>query len=214
MEALFDSIDVRDLLSARDLSDPTSPLSAPDLRLLTQRLESHSLQIKSKVQSYLLSHHEHFANLFSLCNDAVSQSETISSNVSDLLKLISSDRPIDVEIRDVIEEVNAKVRESRTQRELLELVKAIAEMTERFKGVREALRNGRLRFAAEDLSLLKKALNVTDRDADVAKENESEGEPVVYGLLKKEWSDCFEEVRFSFYLNFEFLANVYVGDFY
>lgn len=93
----------------------------------------------------------------------------------------------------MIEEVNAKVRESRTQRELLELVKAIAEMTERFKGVREALRNGRLRFAAEDLSLLKKALNVTDRDADVAKENESEGEPVVYGLLKKEWSDCFEE---------------------
>lgn len=95
----------------------------------------------------------------------------------------------------MIEEVNAKVRESRTQRELLELVKAIAEMTERFKGVREALRNGRLRFAAEDLSLLKKALNVTDRDADVAKENESEGEPVVYGLLKKEWSDCFEEIQ-------------------
>nr|POE60394.1 centromere/kinetochore protein zw10 like [Quercus suber] len=193
MEALFDSINVRDLLSARDLSDPSSPLSAPDLRLLTQRLESHSLQIKSKVQSYILSHHEHFANLFSICNDAVSQSDSISANVADLLRFISSDRPVDVEIRDLIDEVNAKVKESRTQRELLDLVRAIAEINDRFEGVREALRNGRFRFAAEDLTLLKKALHVDDDDADVA--DQTENQPLVYALLKKEWSDCFEEIQ-------------------
>ncbi|KAL4610208.1 hypothetical protein ACB092_08G035000 [Castanea dentata] len=192
MEALFDSINVRDLLSARDLSDPSSPLSAPDLRLLTQRLESHSLQIKSKVQSYILSHHEHFANLFSLCNDAVSQSDSISANVADLLRFISSDRPVDVEIRDLIDEVNAKVKESRTQRELLDLVRAIAEINDRFEGVREALRNGRFRFAAEDLTLLKKALHVDD-DAVVA--DQTENQPLVYSLLRKEWSDCFEEIQ-------------------
>ncbi|KAM1151961.1 hypothetical protein EV1_034279 [Malus domestica] len=55
MDALFDSINVRELLSAQDLSDPTTPLSARDLRLLIQRLDSDSLQIKSKIQSYLLS---------------------------------------------------------------------------------------------------------------------------------------------------------------
>lgn len=195
MEALFDSINVRDLLSARDLSDPSSPLSAPDLRLLTQRLESHSLQIKSKVQSYILSHHEHFANLFSLCNDAVSQSDSISANVADLLRFISSDRPVDVEIRDLIDEVNATVKESRTQRELLDLVRAIAEINDRLEGVREALRNGRFRFASEDLTLLKKALHVDDV-ADVA--DQTENQPLVYALLKKEWSDCFEEVPFFF----------------
>lgn len=81
------------------------------------------------------------------------------------------------------------MKESRTQRELLDLVRVIAEINDRFEGVREALRNGRFRFAAEDLTLLKKALHVDD-DADVV------DQPLVYSLLKKEWSDCFEEVPF------------------
>jgi centromere/kinetochore protein ZW10 len=197
MDALFDSINVRDLLSARDLSDPTCPLSAPDLRLLIQRLESHSLHIKSKVGSYLLSHHHHFASLFSLCNDAVSHSDIISSDLSDLLRLIS-DRPIDVEIRDLIEELSEKTREARTRRELLELAKAVVEISERLKGVREGIRNGQLKFAAEEVRELKKALRLRDGDGgDVADESERVREPVVYGLLKKEWSDCFEEVWIS-----------------
>ncbi|XP_059452091.1 centromere/kinetochore protein zw10 homolog [Corylus avellana] len=197
MDALFDSINVRDLLSARDLSDPTCPLSAPDLRLLIQRLESHSLHIKSKVGSYLLSHHHHFASLFSLCNDAVSQSDLISSNLSDLLRLIS-DRPIDVEIRDLIEELSEKTREARTRRELLELARAVVEISQRLKGVREGIRNGQLKFAAEEVRELKKALRLRDGDrdgGDIADESEREREPVVYGLLKKEWSDCFEEIQ-------------------
>lgn len=85
------------------------------------------------------------------------------------------------------------MKESRTQRELLDLVRVIAEINDRFEGVREALRNGRFRFAAEDLTLLKKALHVDD-DADVA--DQTENQPLVYSLLKKEWSDCFEEVPF------------------
>ena len=89
------------------------------------------------------------------------------------------------------------MKESRTQRELLDLVRAIAEINDRFEGVREALRNGRFRFAAEDLTLLKKALHVDD-DADVA--DQTENQPLVYALLKKEWSDCFEEVPFLFFL--------------
>ncbi|XP_062152675.1 centromere/kinetochore protein zw10 homolog [Alnus glutinosa] len=193
MDALFDSINVRDLLCARDLSDPTCPLSAPDLRLLIQRLESHSLHIKSKVGSYLLSHHHHFASLFSLCNDAVSHSDLISSNLSDLLRFIS-DRPIDVEIRDLMEELSEKTREARTRRELLELARAVVEISERLKGVREGIRNGRLKFAAEEVRELKMALRVRD-GGDVADESVREREPVVYGLLKKEWSDCFEQIQ-------------------
>lgn len=198
MDALWDSINVRDLLSARDLSDPTCPLSAPDLRLLIQRLDSHSLHIKSKVQSYILSHHDHFANLFSLCNDAVSQSDLISADISDLLRL-ASDRPIEVEIRDAVEELNAKTREARTSRELLELARVIVATSERLKGARESLRNGRFRFAAEEVRELEKALRVRDRYGDVVDQSEGQTEPVVYGLLKKEWSDCFEEVRTMFW---------------
>ncbi|XP_015881422.3 centromere/kinetochore protein zw10 homolog isoform X2 [Ziziphus jujuba] len=188
MDALFDSINVRDLLSAHDLSDPTTPLSAPDLRLLIQRLESHSLQIKSKIQSYLLDHHQDFSNLFSLCNDAVSRSNRISNDVGDLLGLVS-DRPIDAEIAEIVKEMNGKTREVRAKKELLELVRAIVEISDKLNGAREGLRNGRFRFAAEELREMKKVLRVSD-DYDKVDDRE----PVVYGLLRKEWSNCFEEV--------------------
>ncbi|KAJ8433429.1 hypothetical protein Cgig2_024765 [Carnegiea gigantea] len=48
MDVLFKSIDGRDLLSAPETVDTSSPLSAPDLRLLIDRLDSHSQHIKSK----------------------------------------------------------------------------------------------------------------------------------------------------------------------
>lgn len=94
----------------------------------------------------------------------------------------------------MIEELREKTREARTSRESLELAKAVVEITERLKGVREGIRNGRLKFAAEEVRELKKALRVRD-GGDVADESEREREPVVYGLLKKEWSDCFEEIQ-------------------
>ncbi|XP_048435166.1 centromere/kinetochore protein zw10 homolog isoform X3 [Pyrus x bretschneideri] len=188
MDVLFDSINVRELLSAQDLSDPTTPLSAPDLRLLIQRLDSHSLQIKSKIQSYLLSHHQEFANLFSVCNDAVSRSNQISDDVVQLLSSIS-DRPIEAEIGQIMKQMSATTKEAREKKALLELVRAILEISERLKGASEGLRNGRLRFAAQELRELKNALRVSD-DARV-----DEGEPVVYRLLRKEWSECFEEIQ-------------------
>ncbi|ONI18310.1 hypothetical protein PRUPE_3G208500 [Prunus persica] len=188
MDALFDSINVRELLSAQDLSDPTTPLSAPDLRLLIQRLDSHSLQIKSKIQSYLLSHHNDFANLFSVCDDAVSRSNRISDDVVQLLSSIS-DRPIEAEIGQIMKQMSATKKEVREKKGLLELVRAILEISEKLKGAREGLRNGRLRFTAEELRELKKALRVSD-DVRV-----DEREPVVYNLLRKQWSECFEEIQ-------------------
>ncbi|KAL6287268.1 hypothetical protein ACE6H2_011658 [Prunus campanulata] len=188
MDALFDSINVRELLSAQDLSDPTTPLSAPDLRLLIQRLDSHSLQIKSKIQSYLLSHHNDFANLFSVCDDAVSRSNQISDDVGQLLSSIS-DRPIEAEIGQIMKQMSATTKEVREKKGLLELVRAILEISEKLKGAREGLRNGRLRFTAEELRELKKALRVSDDD------RVDEREPVVYSLLRKQWSECFEEIQ-------------------
>ncbi|RXH90042.1 hypothetical protein DVH24_032399 [Malus domestica] len=188
MDALFDSINVRELLSAQDLSDPTTPLSAPDLRLLIQRLDSHSLQIKSKIQSYLLSHHQDFANLFSVCNDAVTRSNQISDDVVQLLSSIS-DRPIEAEIGQIIKKMSATTKEAREKKALLELVRAILAISEKLNGAREGLRNGRLRFAAKELRELKKALRISDDD------RVDEREPVVYSLLRKEWSECFQEIQ-------------------
>ncbi|XP_043804728.1 centromere/kinetochore protein zw10 homolog isoform X2 [Manihot esculenta] len=185
MDALFDAINVRDLLSTGDLTDSTSPLSAPDLRLLITRLESYSLQIKSRVQSYLLSHHSDFSALFSLCNDAVLQTNQINEKVADLMGLLSNP-PVDVEIRAIVEEASAKMREVRVKRQLLELVRAIVGISDRLRDVRVALKKGQLKFAAEEVRDLKKALRIGDED---------EKDPVVYGLLRKEWLDCFEEIQ-------------------
>ncbi|KAJ4822072.1 Centromere/kinetochore protein zw10 [Turnera subulata] len=185
MDDLFEAINVKDLLSTGDLTDPAAPLSAPDLRLLITRLESHSLQIKSRVRSYLLAHHSDFASLFSLCNDAVSQTNRISLTVSDLLSLLS-DSPVDGEIRALVEEVGGVVKESRLKRELLELVRAVSGIHERLGGVKEGIKSGRLMFAAEEIRELRKVLRIGD---------EEENEPVVYGLLRKEWADCFEEIQ-------------------
>ncbi|KAJ6390243.1 hypothetical protein OIU77_024461 [Salix suchowensis] len=185
MDDLFDAINVRDHLLTSDLRDPTAPLSAPDLRLLITRLESHSVQIKSKVKSYILAHHRDFSALFSLCNDAVSRTDQINQSLLDLLALVS-DSPIDGEIREIIEELSGKMKEARAKREILELVRIIVGISERLGGVKEGVKNGRLRLAADDIRELKKVLRIGD---------EEEREPVVYGLLRKEWLDCFEEIQ-------------------
>ncbi|KAG2391116.1 Centromere/kinetochore protein [Vigna angularis] len=188
MESLFDNINVRDLLSAQDLSDPTSPLSAPDLHLLIQRLESQSLQIRSQVQSYLVSHREDFARLFSLCNDAVSQTREVSDDVAAIIRLLS-DRPIDAEVREVVSEMKVKKEELKVKKELLGLVGTVVGLNKRLESVKEALRSGRFEFAAQGLKELKVALRIDEKD---------DREPLVYGLLRKEWSQCFEEVLLCF----------------
>ncbi|XP_030460431.1 centromere/kinetochore protein zw10 homolog isoform X2 [Syzygium oleosum] len=189
MDALFDTINVRDLLSAGDVGDPASPLSAPDLRLLIQRLDSHSRGIKSQVQSYLLSHHADFSALFSLCADAASRTDDVAAELGGVLRLVS-DRPVDVQIGEAVSEIEVKTREAKLRKELLELVKVIARLSERFGGAREALRSGRLRFAAEEIRKLKLAARVCDAEEKVAGR-----EPVVYGLLKAQWHECFEEIQ-------------------
>uniref|UniRef100_A0A1J3F7N8 Centromere/kinetochore protein zw10-like protein n=1 Tax=Noccaea caerulescens TaxID=107243 RepID=A0A1J3F7N8_NOCCA len=185
IDALFESINVRDLLAGHDLNDPTTPLSAPDLRLLINRLESHSLRIKSKVQSYLVAHHAEFSELFSTCQDAVSRTRLISDDVSDVLQLIS-DRPIDVEIRSVVDEITEKTKEVKLKRESLDLVSAIVGICEALQETKEALKGGRFRFAAERIRELKVVLRIGE---------EEEGEPLAYNLLRNEWSDCFDEIQ-------------------
>ncbi|KAK4745323.1 hypothetical protein SAY87_011635 [Trapa incisa] len=189
MEVLFNKINVRDLLSSADISDPSSPLSAPDLRLLINRLESHSQSIKAQVRSYLLSHQPEFSSLFSLCSDVVSRTDDISEDFNGLMRLIS-DCPIDVEISRAVSDIDKRTKEVKVKKELLGLVTTIWGLTERFRTTKEAIRSGKLKFAAQELRELKVAVRLSDSDG-----NQNEGEPLVYGLLKKEWHESFEEIR-------------------
>ncbi|GAA0159207.1 hypothetical protein LIER_38818 [Lithospermum erythrorhizon] len=62
-------------------SDPTSPVSAADLRRLISRLEHHSLRIKSKVHTYLTTHHPHFSSLFSQSTHLLSRSSLLHTHL-------------------------------------------------------------------------------------------------------------------------------------
>ncbi|XP_010321559.2 centromere/kinetochore protein zw10 homolog isoform X1 [Solanum lycopersicum] len=185
MDVLFNSIDVRDLLSSPDIDDVNSPLSAPDLRLLIDRLQLRSVDIKSKVRQYILSHHSEFSTLFSQCSDVVSKSENLTSQVSDLIQLIS-DHPVEAQTKAVIDEILVKNREVKEKRELLELLNVILELSDRLRFVKEEIKVGRVEQAAEALRELKAVL-VTS--------NDEEKQPLVYGLLKDEWTECFEEMQ-------------------
>ncbi|XP_075498238.1 centromere/kinetochore protein zw10 homolog [Primulina tabacum] len=185
MDVLYNTIDVRDLLSSSD--SPNSPISAPDLRLLISRLDAHSLRIKSTVQAYLLSHQADFASLFSQCSDVVSRSENLSSQVITLLNLIS-DQPIESDVGKIIGEIVEKRRELVEKRESLELVGVVLELDQKLGVVRNNVESGRVVEAAEGLKELKLLLGVSRNDV-------VEGEPLVYGILRKHWTDCFEEIQ-------------------
>lgn len=191
MDVLFNSIDVRDLLPSHDLDD-SSPLSAPDLRLLIDRLQVRSLDIKSKVHNYILSHNDDFSALFSRCSDAVVNSEQLSDQVSDLVTLLSSDRqPIDVQIREIGEEIRTKRVESKEKKEALDLVNIVLKLSQELSAVENDLVAGKVVEAAVALTDLKVALRVRDGVEDRSVERE----PMVFDLLRKKWTDCFAEIQ-------------------
>ncbi|XP_009775842.1 centromere/kinetochore protein zw10 homolog [Nicotiana tabacum] len=190
MDVLFNSINVRDLLSSPNIDDVTSPLSAPDLRLLINRLQVRSVDIKSKVRQYILSHYSDFSTLFSQCSDVVSRSEHLSSEVSNLIQLIS-DHPVEVETKAVIDDIVIRNRELKEKRELLGLLAVVLELSDKLRFVKEEIKVGRVEQAAEALRELKAVL-VTSSNETTAFE---ERQPLVYGLLKDEWTKCFEEMQ-------------------
>lgn len=192
MDVLFNSIDIRDLLSTPDLDDPSTPLSAPDLHLLIDRLQVRSLHIKSKVHDYLRSHQLDFSSLFSQCSDVVTRTEQLSSELFNLLNLIT-DHPVDTKIKSVIEEMVAKMKEVREKREVLELLGLILELYGQLRLVKEDIRIGRVEEAAVALRELKTALRVHNDEAAAAQDEESQ--LLAYGLLRKEWADCFDKLH-------------------
>ncbi|KAG0446857.1 hypothetical protein HPP92_028624 [Vanilla planifolia] len=187
MDVLLGSIDVRDLLSTEDL-DESSPLSAPDLRLLVDRLQIRSLHIKSKVRDYVLSHHRDFADIFSRCAASAAGVNDAAAALANVFFLLS-DRPFDGDICDIVKEIGRKRQELEEQKEALAVVRTVSTLLKRLKAVSDDIRAGRLVKAAVDVRDLKIGL----RFSEVEDNKRVEEEPAFYGFLRKEWLDCFEE---------------------
>jgi len=210
MDVLFKSIDVRDLLSAPDLDDTSSPLSAPDLRLLIDRLGNHSQHIKSKVQEYIVSHQSHFSELLSLSSTSVSQSLSLSSQLDSLLSLLSNDgHPIDVEINSILKEIKSTVSILESKKSQASVLRVIVKLSKNLSKVRELMQNGGLVEAVKLMLDLKRALRIDDKE-------EREKEVVVYELLRGQWFICFEEVDLTLFLGGgapQFIRNWFSGFF-
>ncbi|KMZ70444.1 Centromere/kinetochore protein zw10-like protein [Zostera marina] len=183
MDVLFGSIDVRDLLPTPSL-DENSPLSAPDLRLLTEHLQVRSLEIKSRVRDHVLSHRGDFSEIFSLCSDSVSRSDDLCSSIFQALEIL--DPPLDIEIRDLADKIRCKKKELKERRETLEVVKQISSFLERVESVKECFRNGRLVEAAVALIGLKDKIFIDES---------GDSSAVIFGLLKEEWVRCSDELQ-------------------
>ncbi|XP_020599277.1 centromere/kinetochore protein zw10 homolog, partial [Phalaenopsis equestris] len=189
MDVLLGSIDIRELLPTEEL-DETSPLSAPDLRLLIERLEIRSLHIKSKVREYVLSHHREFADLFSRCAISAAGADDIAAALADVLRLLSNDL-VDRQICDLAREIGNKRRELEERRVALGVVGTISSLIERLNFVREDVRVGNLveaAVAARDLKMVLRVSGQGDEDCGVE-------EPAVFGFLRKEWLECFDELQ-------------------
>lgn len=187
MDVLFNSINVRDLLSSPDIDDTSSPLSAPDLRLLIDKLDSHSQHIKSKVHNYILSHLSHFSDLLSLSSTSLSQSLSLSSQLHHLFSLLEA-HPIDGEISSILREIKSTIRDLEAKKSEVSVLRVVVRVSERLGNVRELMGNGELVEAAKGIRVLKKGLRIGN-------EEEKEKEVVVYELLRKQWVICFEEIQ-------------------
>lgn len=94
-----------------------------------------------------------------------------------------------MEIKNVVKEIELKVKEVREKKEVLEVVRGVERLFEELKGVSESVRRGEFVKGGQMLKELKVKVRVDD---ETGKEGE---EPVVYGLLKNEWLQCFEEIQ-------------------
>lgn len=91
----------------------------------------------------------------------------------------------------IVKEVVDKRRELGEKKEVLEFLGVVLQLYGKLGVIGEDVKRGRVVEAAEGLRELKEAIGVSaSGDSGVP----VEGEPVVCGILRKQWNDCFEEV--------------------
>ncbi|XP_049934765.1 centromere/kinetochore protein zw10 homolog [Nymphaea colorata] len=200
MDVVRGSIDLRELLpSGGEEIDESSPLSSPDLRLLIDRLQVRSLDIKRRVAEYVRDHHRDFADILSRSVDTSSKVDDLAASLATVLRLFDegpSGRPLDAELRSLVEESRRKRRELAEKKEALRVVRVISDLAERLDAVREGVEAGRLVEAAGGVRYLQTALSVPDEWKDGGGGIPSRKvDPVAFSLLRTQWVECFERLQ-------------------
>lgn len=178
--------DVRELLlSTTADADPSTPLSAPDLRLLIDHLRHRSDRLHASALSFASSNREPLASALLRAASSAASSASLQSSLQSALSPLSSSPDLS-DLRSLSDRLVAARRELRERQEHLAAASSVASLSARLRAARASANPLDAAAAAAELKPLL-----------VNPEGSGSGgdEPVVFGLLRGEWEQLVDEVR-------------------
>jgi hypothetical protein len=128
--------DVRELLlSTTADADPSTPLSAPDLRLLIDRLRIRSDRLHASALSFASSHRAPLAAALLRAADSSASSSSLESSLASALAPLSSSPGLS-DLRELSDRLLAARRELRERQEHLAAASSVADLAARLRAAR------------------------------------------------------------------------------
>ncbi|CAN6381456.1 unnamed protein product [Urochloa humidicola] len=187
--------DVRELLlsTTADASDPSTPLSAPDLRLLIDRLRLRSDRLHASALSFAASHRGALASSLARAASAADSSASVESSLADALAPLASSPDLS-DLKALADRLLAARRELAERQEQLAAASTIASLAARLQEARAAVNPLDTAAAAAELKPLL---------IDAERPGSGEDAPAVFGLLRSDWEQLVDELQVGLAKNVE-----------
>ncbi|KAK3119014.1 hypothetical protein QOZ80_9BG0712370 [Eleusine coracana subsp. coracana] len=186
--------DVRELLlSTTADADPSTPLSAPDLRLLIDRLRLRSDRLHSSALSFAASHRGALSDALLRAATAAESSASLESSLTSALAPLASSPDLS-DLKALADRLLAARRELAERQEHLAAASSVATLAAR---LREA------RAAASPLDTVAAAAELKPLLIDPERSSSGQDDPVVFGLLRSDWEQLVDELQVGLTKNVE-----------
>ncbi|EEC68324.1 hypothetical protein OsI_36420 [Oryza sativa Indica Group] len=186
--------DVRELLlSTTADADPSTPLSAPDLRLLIDRLRIRSDRLHASALSFASSHRAPLAAALLRAADSSASSSSLESSLASALAPLSSSPGLS-DLRELSDRLLAARRELRERQEHLAAASSVADLAARLRAARAS---------PDPLAAAAAAAELKPLLVDPEGSGSSQDEPVVFGLLRNDWEQLVDELQVMLAKNLE-----------
>ncbi|KAK3120348.1 hypothetical protein QOZ80_9AG0686180 [Eleusine coracana subsp. coracana] len=186
--------DVRELLlSTTADADPSTPLSAPDLRLLIDRLRLRSDRLHSSALSFAASHRGALSDALLRAAAAAESSASLESSLTSALAPLASSPDLS-DLKALADRLLAARRELAERQEHLAAASSVAALAAR---LREA------RAAASPLDTAAAVAELKPLLIDPERSSSGQDDPVVFGLLRSDWEQLVDELQVGLTKNVE-----------
>ncbi|KAL5204640.1 hypothetical protein ABZP36_009511 [Zizania latifolia] len=181
------------LLSTTADTDPSTPLSAPDLRLLIDRLRIRSDSLHASALSFASSNRAPLASALLRAADSAASSASLQSSLASALSPLSSSPDL-AELRSLSDRLLAARRELCERQEHLAAASSVADLAARLRAARAS---------ADPLAAAAAAAELKPLLVDPEGSGSGQDEPVVFGLLRSEWEQLIDELQVMLAKNVE-----------